>query len=97
MKESDNIIKDIDFLDYDSYYIKEYEQYRNIDAFSLQYANKGIEVASGKIIDIIDNYEFKHSIDTEYGSSGSPIILPITLKVIGIYKQGDKYKPINYG
>jgi surface protein len=97
MKESDNIIKDIDFLDYDSNYIKGYEQYRNIDIFSLQYTKKGIEVASGKIIDIINNYEFEHSIDTEYDSSGSPIIIPTILKVIGIHKRGDKYKSINYG
>ena len=97
MKESDNIIKDIDFLDYDLNYIKGYEQYRNIDIFSLQYTKKGIEVASGKIIDIINNNEFEHSIDTEYGSSGSPIIIPNILKVIGIHKQGDKYKSINYG
>jgi len=97
IKESDYIIKDIDFLDYDLNYIRGYEQYRNIDVFSLQYTNKGIEVAMGKIIDIIDNYEFKHSIDTEYGASGSPIIIPNTLKVIGIHKQSDKYEPINYG
>jgi V8-like Glu-specific endopeptidase len=97
MKESDNIIKDIDFLDYDLNYIKGYEQYRNIDIFSLQYTKKGIEVASGKIIDIINNYEFEHSIDIEYGSSGSPIIILNKLKVIGIHKQGDKYKSINYG
>ena len=97
IKESDYIIKDIDFLDYDLNYIRGYEQYRNIDVFSLQYTNKGIEVAMGKIIDIIDNYDFKHSIDTEYGASGSPIIIPNTLKVIGIHKQSDKYEPINYG
>jgi len=97
MKETDNIIKDIDFLDYDPNYIKGYEQYRNKDAFVLQYTNKGIAFATGKIEDIINNYEFRHNINTEYGSSGSPIILLNTLKVIGIHKKGDKYEPVNYG
>ena len=96
MKETDNIIEDIDFLDYDLNYIKGYEQYKKIDIFSLQYTKNGIEVASGKIINIINNYEFEHSIDTEYGSSSSPIIIHNFLKVIGIHKQGDKYKSINY-
>ena len=50
-----------------------------------------------KVDEIIDNYEFKHNAHTEAGISGSPIILPITLKVIGIHKQGHKNLPFNYG
>ena len=96
IKEIDNIIKDIEFLDYDLNYIKGYKQYLNKDIFSLQYPKNGIVHGSGKIIEI-NEYEFTHTIDTENGSSGSPIILPLSLKVIGIHKQGDKYKNVNYG
>ena len=37
IKESDNIIKDIDFLEYDLSYVNGYDKYENIDAFSLQF------------------------------------------------------------
>jgi hypothetical protein len=77
IKEIDNIIKDIEFLDYDLNYIKGYKQYLNKDIFSLQYPKNGIEHGSGKIIEI-NEYEFTHTIDTENGSSGSPIILPLS-------------------
>ena len=71
----------------------------NINLFIVQYPKDEIEVASGKIIEISNNEikEFKHNIDTDYGSSGSPIIILNTLKVIGIHKEGDKRLPINYG
>ena len=97
IKESDNIIKDIDFLEYDLSYVNGYDKYENIDAFSLQYPKNKIEYGSGKILKILNNYEFTHNIDTENGSSGSPIILHNSLKVIGIHKQGDILKPVNYG
>ena len=97
IKDSDDIIKDIDLLYYDLNYINGYEQYENMDVFILEYPKDEIEVASGKIIEILNDYEFKHNIDTEKGSSGSPIIIPNTLKVIGIHKQGDKRDfKINY-
>ena len=97
LKEIDNILNDIDLLQYDLNYITGYEQYKDMDVFTLQYPKEDIEVASGKILDIINNFEFKHNINTEQGSSGSPIILLNVLKVIGIHKQGDRIKPINYG
>ena len=97
IKDTDSIIQYINFLDYDSNYIKGYEQYINLDVFSLQYPKDEIQVGMGKIIQILDHAEFKHTIDTDYGSSGSPIILPNFLKVIGIHKSGDKYAPLNYG
>ena len=78
------LIKDVEFLDYDSNYIKGYNQYKNIDIFILQYLRDDIEVASGKVIGILNNFEFTHSVDTDNCASGSPIILPIILKVIGI-------------
>ena len=100
IKESDEINKDIKYLDYDLNYTKGYEQYLNIDIFTLQYLReKGICAANGNIKGIFNIYEFKHNINIEYGygSSGSPIILFKTLKVIGIHKRCDKNKKINYG
>lgn len=58
--------------------------------FALEYPKDDIEVGSGKVIEILENFEFKHNIDTDFGSSGSPIILINTLKVFGIHKLIDK-------
>ncbi len=52
--------------------------------------------SSGNIIKIED-YELAHNAGTEPGSSGSPIFLIETTKVIGIHKSGDKYIKENYG
>ena len=90
IEDVNEIIKNLEFLDYDLNYIKGYNQYINIDLFTLEYPKNEIEVASGKIIKIINNNEFIYTIDTDYGSSGCPIILSNTLKVIGIHKAGDK-------
>jgi len=101
IKENDEFIKDIDFLDYDSNYIKGYdEEYRDKEIFALQYPKEKIEDKSGKIKKIMEisntnYYEFEHSIDTDKGSSGSPIILASISKVIGIHKHGDN--KIHYG
>ena len=92
-----NYIKDVYFLDYDSNYNKGYKQYLDLDIFTLQYPSEDIEVASGKLIQISKEFEFKHNIDTDYGSSGSPIILFNTLKVIGIHKNGLLNEKINFG
>ena len=99
VKDSDDIIKDIDFLEYDLNYTTGYKQYKNMDVFALQYPKDKIEIAAGTIKNIGDEYEyeFEHNIDTTNGSSGSPIIIPNTLKVIGIHKEGDKEEKINYG
>jgi hypothetical protein len=97
IKNMNNYIKDVYFLDYDSNYNKGYEQYLDIDIFTLQYPREDIEVAIGKLKQILNKFEFKHNIDTDYGSSGSPIILANTLKVIGIHKQGSLNENINYG
>ena len=63
-------------------------------------SKKEFSVSSGKItkiqkIENSDNFEFMHSIGTNFGSSGAPIILDNTLKVIGIHKSGNE--KINYG
>ena len=102
IKESDlnDIIKDIDYLYYDLNYKNGYEQYLNMNIFTLQYPRGEETYANGKIIEIINNnnkYGFLHNIKTDYGASGCPIIIPYTLKVIGIHRGGDLSKKINYG
>ena len=52
--------------------------------------------AEGSIKDI-DKYEFSHLANTKQGSSGSPIFLKNSNKVIGIHKSGAPYIKINYG
>ena len=97
LKRSDEFVNYIDYLDYDLNYIKGYTQYKNINIFNLGYPKGLNSVAeSGKIEKIIEN-EFYHDINTEKGSSGSPIILFNTLKVIGIHKQADIEKKLNVG
>ena len=86
--DNDQFKKDIDFLYYDLNYSFGYEQYLNMDIFIIQHPLGGeAEYACGKVIKIIDDFEFEHSVDTDKGSSGSPIILNESLKVIGIHKQ----------
>ena len=99
LKDSDNIIEYVDFLDYDLNYIRGYDQYLNNEIFTIEHPKNEPEHASGKIIEIFNNFEFKHSIDTEGGASGSPLILINTLKVIGIHKAGhiDENNLINFG
>jgi V8-like Glu-specific endopeptidase len=101
IKNSNEIYKDINFLDYDRNYINGYKIYNNVDVFSIEHPfGKIAACASGKIIKIYD-YEFDHNISTDNGSSGCPIILlndNINLiQVIGIHKNADKLEKINGG
>ena len=95
---SDKFKKDIDFLYYDLNYDFGYKQYLNMDIFSIQHPLGGeAEYACGKIIKIFNNFEFEHTVDTDHGSSGSPIILNESLKVIGIHKQSNTLNNNNIG
>ena len=92
IKDTDKIIKeDINFLDYDLNFIKGYQQYLKKDIFTLQYSQnkEDMEYTAVKVIELINKNGFKHSIDTDYGSSGAPFILHNTEKVIGIHRGGD--------
>ena len=87
-------------MSYDLNYEEGYNQYINTDVFSLQRPlGNDIECASGKIIriDKNNNFEFIHTIDTDKGSSGSPIILIGNSRVIGIHKANVKYYKVNKG
>ena len=105
IKDSDFKTKDIEFLEYDPHNLNEgYSSYKDIDVFSLCYNNidgTDLEAAcsSGKI-ENVDEYEFEHSISTEGGSSGSPIILfshDNILNVIGIHTSYVQVKRLNIG
>ena len=102
IKETDDIYKDIEFLDYDNNYFNHgYKIYKNVDIFSIEHPfGKGAVCASGTILNIKD-YEFDHNISTDSGASGSPIILindNINLiQAIGIHKYSDLKNKINVG
>ena len=51
---------------------------------------------NGKIKDI-SKYEFTYLANKEKGSSGSPIFLENSIKVLGIHKEDNIYKTENYG
>ena len=57
---------------------------------------KNLSYSEGKINNI-NNYEFNYDASTKPGSSGSPILLKNTTKVIGIHKKGNKSNKHNYG
>ena len=76
------------------------EQYKDQEIMMVQYPN--LEEASfekGKVNSIKNNYQIFHTISTEGGSSGSPIILMIgSLKIIGIHcGKSSKNKNLNRG
>ena len=101
IKQSDEIFNDVLFLEYDYNYKKGYDIYKNLDVFSIQHPLGGdTSCASGKIIDI-NNFEFDHSIPTNNGSSGCPIILYTDniniIQVIGIHKESKPSKQLNGG
>ena len=102
IKKSDEIYEDIEFLNYDYNYIKQgYLNYEDADIFSIEHPLGGdASCASGKI-EKINDYEFDHSIPTEKGSSGCPIILLTNniklIQVIGIHKEGDYANKVNIG
>ena len=92
--DEDNISKDY-FLFIDSKC--EINKLVNKRIYIPQYA-KGQELTNARgIIKEINGNEFVHLASTEYGSSGSPIFLENTIKVIGIHKQSSKNMKENYG
>ena len=101
IKDTFELYNDVNFLYYDLNYLKGYLIYKGVDVFSLQYPNgNNAECASGVIEEIFDK-EFYHSIPTDNGSSGSPVILLNnninSLQVIGVHKSADNRKKLNCG
>ena len=96
IKKEDNINKDY-FLLPNIEYKNIKEEYENKVIYIPQYP-EGCELSNSKgRIKEINNYEFSNLASTKKGSSGSPIFLEGTIKVIGIHKQGSKYNNENYG
>ena len=88
--DEDHIKEKISFLWYDFNYSLGYNNYLESDIIILQHPlGKEVHLGIGKILKIT-NFEFEHTIDTEYGSSGSPVILMSNNLVIGIHKQSNK-------
>ena len=102
IKDSDSDFKSkgIEFLDYDQNYIKEgYSIYKYFDVFSLNYSQADFVCSSGKITGV-NSFEFEHSISTEQGSLGSPIILfsgRSMMNVIGVHNGFNNHKRLNCG
>ena len=86
------------FLELNEYIDEEKnESYKNQNIYILHYPNGEVGCVSyGNIIYIKDS-EIKHKCWTENGSSGSPIILLETLKVIGVHKGTEKGFNYNCG
>ena len=100
IKDFDGIVEDIDFLEYDLNYINSYANYLNEDLVCLQIIKGNsfeYSFSIGKITEIINQNEFKYVIGAIQITSGTPIILYNSLKVIGIHKGKDFSNNFNYG
>ena len=76
--------------------IEKKEIYENLSIYILHYPNKSC--VSYGIINNIQSFEIEHKCSTGKGSSGSPIILLNTFKVIGVHKGCGKDKEqFNFG
>ena len=76
--EKDYLINNVKFLNYDlDCKTNEYGNYIDIDVFIMHYPKeKYLECNSGKITFIKSKeFQFHHTLDTDEGSSGSPILL----------------------
>ena len=100
IKDSDGIIEEVEFLDFDLNFKNEKYQYKYLDIFSLEFNNeKNINIINGKITKI-QEFEFEHNIPFKHDSSGNPIMILSDsnfLNVIGIHKMNDNGKNLNYG
>jgi surface protein len=97
-KNEINEIDKIQYLFFDLNYSIGYNDYKDNEVLTAGYPKgKKLAAGAGIIKEIMNEYEFYHNIPTEQGSSGSPIILFNTLKVIGIHKQADVEEMLNVG
>ena len=96
IKSEDNINEEY-FLLPDRDYIDNYNDLKEKEISILQFPNGDkLSFSKGKIKEI-NKYEITHLSITQSGSSGSPIFLIDSIKVIGIQKQGNKNNDENYG
>ena len=72
--------------------------YKNENIFILHYQyGKEAKVSNGNGIEIISEYNIKHKCNTNFCSSGAPILSDVTEQVIGIHKGMDSGKEYNLG
>jgi hypothetical protein len=91
-----NEIIDIHYLKFDLNFTNGYSQYNNSDIFTIGYPRNVLSTGSGKI-KYIQDFEFYHTIPTDNGSAGSPIVLFNSLNVIGIHQARDVEKRFKIG
>ena len=102
LKNINGIFKEVKFLSYDKNYEEDgYIIYKGAEVFTIEHPlGKNSSYSNGKINDIT-GYEFSHTVSTDQGSSGCPIMLLNNninfIKVIGIHKSGKKREKMNYG
>ena len=77
-------------------YMDNYNKLNGQDLAIMQYFGDQLYLSVGKI-KYVTNYEFAFDFAIEEGSSGSPILLKETNKVVGIYKGCFKSRKENYG
>ena len=80
-------------------YMNNYNQLINKEISIIQYPRGEMKYSYGIIKSYEPEYEFSHNANTDEGSSGSPIFLKGTTKVLGIHKSGIKTNNIkeNFG
>jgi hypothetical protein len=95
--KEDNINEDYFLLPNNDYKEYNYNELINKNIYIVHFPLGGnMYHSKGEIINI-NKYEFTHLASTESGSSGSPIFLDQTTKVIGIHKSSNNRKKENYG
>ena len=83
--KEDNIDKEYFLLPY----IGDYNRLINQKIYIVQFPEGNLSYCKGKLTDI-NKFELSHNAITHPGSSGSPIFLENTTKVIGIHKSEDR-------
>ena len=96
IKETDQIYKEVEFLNYDLNYKIGYSIYKNKEILCYFFNGQNGVFSSGNLIDFT-NGEFNHNCPTDIGWSGAPIILVNSMKVIGVHKGANDFLKINYG
>ena len=91
----EEIIKEANFL---SPCITDINECKDKNIFIVNYSNENLYINNGSFISINPiSYQFYHSLNTNNGSSGSPIFLKDTDNVIGIHTSKFKLKNFNLG
>jgi hypothetical protein len=92
----DNIEKDY-FLEPNDDYKKGYQQFNDKTISVVQYPlGEQLSMSNG-IIKYSEDNTFAHTASTLHGSSGGPIVLEGSDKVLGIHKGGNNFEKENYG